>query len=136
MTRTETPVSTAKMSRHEPKADCGAERRRDQRSHAEDKRDRGELHARLPALEQVADDRPGRMPTAPALAPCTSRKASSAWIEGASAAPAAVRVNRTRPTAMTILRPNRSASGPTTIGALEKPAMKIAIAAAASVCGA
>ena len=37
---------------------------------------------------------------------------------------------------MTALRPNRSASGPTTIGALEKPAMKMAIAAAASVCGA
>ncbi len=33
-------------------------------------------------------------------------------------------------------RPNRSASGPATIGALEKPAMKMAIAAAASVCGA
>ena len=37
---------------------------------------------------------------------------------------------------MIALRPNRSASGPTTIGALEKPAMKIAIADAASVCGA
>ena len=37
---------------------------------------------------------------------------------------------------MTALRPNRSASGPTTIGAVEKPAMKIAIAAAAFACGA
>ena len=37
---------------------------------------------------------------------------------------------------MTALRPNRSASGPTTIGAVEKPAMKIAMAAAASVCAA
>ena len=37
---------------------------------------------------------------------------------------------------MTALRPNRSASGPTAIGALENPAMKIAIVAAASVCGA
>ena len=35
-----------------------AERRRDQRRDAEHDRDRGELQARLPALEQVADDRP------------------------------------------------------------------------------
>ena len=76
------------------------------------------------------------MPTAPALAPCTRRKASSASIEGASAEPAAVSVNTASPTSMTALRPNRSASGPTTIGAVEKPAMKIAIAAAAFVCGA
>ncbi len=37
---------------------------------------------------------------------------------------------------MVARRPNRSASGPAKIGALEKPAMKIAITAAASVCGA
>ncbi len=78
----------------------------------------------------------GRMPTAPALAPCTRRKASSVSIEGASAAPAEVSVNTMRPTAMIALRPNRSVSGPPMIGAVEKPAMKIAITAAALVCGA
>ena len=78
----------------------------------------------------------GRMPSPPAAAPCTRRKASSTRIEGARAAPAEVRVNRTRAAPMTALRPKRSASGPTRIGALEKPAMKMAIAAAASVCGA
>jgi hypothetical protein len=78
----------------------------------------------------------GRMPTAPALAPCTRRRASRASIEGASAEPAAVSVNRASPTSMTALRPNRSASGPTTSGVVEKPAMKIAIDAAALACGA
>ena len=37
---------------------CRAKRRRDQRRDAEHERDRGKLEARLPALEQVADDRP------------------------------------------------------------------------------
>jgi hypothetical protein len=37
---------------------------------------------------------------------------------------------------MIALRPNRSVSGPPTIGAVENPAMKIAITAAALVCGA
>ena len=78
----------------------------------------------------------GRMPTAPAAAPCTRRKASSASIEGASAEPAAQSVKSARPTSMTGLRPNRSASGPTTSGAVEKPARKIAIAAAACAWGA
>ena len=36
--------------------DARAERRRDQRSDAEHERDAGELQARGPALEQVADD--------------------------------------------------------------------------------
>ena len=59
MTRTETPVSTTKIRRQEPKdKNRGAERRRDQRRDAEYERDRGELQARLAALEQVADDRP------------------------------------------------------------------------------
>ena len=59
MTRTETPVSTAKISRQEPKDRIAAPSDgRDQRRDAEHERDRGELQARLPALEQVADDRP------------------------------------------------------------------------------
>ena len=137
MTRTETPVSTAKIRRHEPKnriaapsdgAISGATLNTSETAASCRRASRPSNRSRMIAL--------GRMPTAPALAPCTRRKASSTRIEGASAAPAALSVNRTSPTLMTALRPNRSASGPTRIGALEKPAMKIAIAAAASVWGA
>ena len=137
MMRIETPASTTKIRRQEPKDRISAP-------------SAGAISGATPNTTETAEScrrasRPsnrsriiarGRMPIAPAPAPCTRRNASSAWIEGARAEPAAHSVNRARPIVMIALRPNRSANGPTTIGALEKPAMKIAIVDAASVCGA
>ena len=136
VTSAATAVRIAKIRRHEPKArNRRAERRGDQRRDAEHDRNRGELQPRLATFEQVADDRPRQDADRAGARALHERKASSTPIDGASAAPAEAG-EQDEATAMITLRPNRSESGPTMIGAVEKPAMKMAIAAAAFVCGA
>src|SRR5271165_3923544 len=74
----------------------------------------------------------GKIATAPAPTPWRTRATISTAIDGASAQPIDASANSASPASITGLRPNRSASGPTASGAVEKPARKAAIAEAAS----
>ena len=112
--------------------DRGDETRCDERPGAEDDRDRRSCSLASRPSKRSRMMARGRMPTAPAPTPWTRRKPSSAVIEGASAQPSPQRTKSASPVSMSGLRPYRSASGPTASGAVENPAMKIAMTAAVS----